>query len=355
LKSELFSELGASATMFDIGALAEFGKWNFGAGLNNINGALKYNGIDEKIPQVMRAGILYKNFFEDIFLHYSLGVDYVKAGTETFLRAGAEAVYNNLLAGRAGYEKGNNGDGGFAFGVGIMYMEFSLEYAFNYYSGAKQSAHKIGLVYKFLKDGGGEKDGAKNKKSGKAGKKGLRDFTEEDLIEELNKRLKNENAVAASTPDVSVAPAPSAPIKYDDGDDPGAANVPIVQTAPEQPAPSELYAPATGAEPKTDDSETITKSNYFSFIGSKIYLNPQKPAEQYYSLGGDSIGDEYAGQILTIENISLSPRGDSLLLYLSDKKENILVKTARLGNGGHAEFSNIFLIRKDKINAGKND
>jgi hypothetical protein len=334
--------------MFDVGALAEFGKWNFGAALSNINGAINYNGVDEKIPQVMRAGVLYKNFFEDIFLHYSLGADYVKAGTETFLRAGAEAVYNNLLAGRAGYEKGNNGDGGFAFGVGVMYMEFSLEYAFNYYSGAEQSAHKIGLVYKFLKDGDGEKGGANSKKSSKAGKNGLRDFTDEDLIEELNNRLKKENPGLKKENSAGDSIAGS-PIKYDGdtqdndysrGVQSNGGNVAAVSTG-------QAISPSADADANAD--VRITKNNYSNFIGSKIYLNPEKSPLQSYSFGADAISDEYAGQILTIERISLSLRGNSsLLFYLSDKKGNTLVKTARLDNAGYVEFSNIFLIHKDK-------
>lgn len=147
LSSSLFGELKATTTMFDIGALAEFKYINLGASLMNIGGSLQYATEKEEIPTATRLGFLIHNAEEDI-IGLAGGMDYVILKDEKIIRLGAEAAYNKLFAGRLGYEKGENGNGGFSFGIGVMIEKLSMDYAFTSYTNVKESVHKIGLGYK---------------------------------------------------------------------------------------------------------------------------------------------------------------------------------------------------------------
>jgi hypothetical protein len=147
LSSSLFGEFKATTAMFDLGVLAEFKYFNLGASLMNMGGSLQYHIEKEDIPTATRFGFLVHNTEEDL-IGLAAGLDYVILKDEKIIRVGAEAGYNKLFAGRIGYEKGDNSNGGFSFGAGVNIEKFTVDYAFTSYSQVKESVHKIGLSYK---------------------------------------------------------------------------------------------------------------------------------------------------------------------------------------------------------------
>jgi tetratricopeptide (TPR) repeat protein len=117
---------------------------------NNISAGLLFQDIIaprlrlgddvEIIPATATAGIGINNIaLGEGFIH-NIGIQLEKTETRSLkLHLGAESIYRNYLALRAGYDRDN-----LAFGFGIYYHRLRFDYAYKFLSGLSDS-HRLGL------------------------------------------------------------------------------------------------------------------------------------------------------------------------------------------------------------------
>jgi tetratricopeptide (TPR) repeat protein len=94
----------------------------------------------EIMPATVAAGVGINNIkFGEGFVH-NFGVQLEKTETRSLkIRMGAESIYRNYLALRAGYDRDN-----LAFGLGIYYQRLRFDYAYKFLNGLSDS-HRLGL------------------------------------------------------------------------------------------------------------------------------------------------------------------------------------------------------------------
>lgn len=137
---------------FDIGAQYTTSIENLKVGLALANLGSTNNLRSEKItlPSLLRVGPAYVLPFEETSSQLLLGSDllYIFPEKKIYVNLGAEFLYNNLVAARAGYQIGSNGRG-FAAGVGVHYDMFAVDYGFVPLSSNLGSGHTFSLVLNF--------------------------------------------------------------------------------------------------------------------------------------------------------------------------------------------------------------
>lgn len=143
---------GETATGFagDLGLLAEVRGWRFGATARNIGPDLRFGDDSYPLPFGVTAGVAKRLGGGGL-----VGAS-VASGSETEARFGAEWTWNRLLALRAGYLAGLDGDdpaAGFTAGAGVRRSAWSVDYAMTPHE-ELGAAHRVSFSLRF----GGARD-----------------------------------------------------------------------------------------------------------------------------------------------------------------------------------------------------
>lgn len=131
LNSTLAEAKSASTMTLDLGCLYQLPQitgLSFGLALQNIGGSMKY--IEEKDPLAftVRLGASYAKELQNNIFTISGDLNKPKELSARF-NLGAEYLYNQMMAIRAGYKFGYDVDS-FTAGFGVMIRRYSLDYAF---------------------------------------------------------------------------------------------------------------------------------------------------------------------------------------------------------------------------------
>ena len=145
---------GETATGFagDVGLLAGMRGWRFGATVRNIGPGIRFGDESFPLPFGVTAGVA-KAFGSGGLVGASFA-----SGAEPEARVGTEWTWNRLLAFRAGYRAGIDGDdpsSGFTAGAGVRRSGWSVDYAMTPHE-ELGAAHRVSLSLRF----GRARDGA---------------------------------------------------------------------------------------------------------------------------------------------------------------------------------------------------
>ncbi len=220
LRTTLFEATSAAAFLLDGGFKARLPWVDLGASVQNIGEEMTLGNEDERIPRTVRFGA-YRGF-ESGKTGINLAADMVKTEQEnTYFCAGAEFVYNKMLALRTGYEFQNSLSEAnlLRFGFGVKVSEFTLDYALVPYKDLG-STHRFAVAYAF-----GVPAAA--------------------------------SAMPSSAQPTSAAPAAEQPAAVPSAEQPISAAPAAEQPAPVMPAAEEVVAPAP-AVPTAPSSEQPT-------------------------------------------------------------------------------------------------
>jgi len=118
-----------------------------GAVLANLGGMRDLRNEKTKLPALLRVGPAYALVLESANSTVSLAADLVQIFPEkrTYLNAGGEFFFNQVVAGRAGYQFGSEGRG-FSAGIGLQYGSFVVDYAYAPVSSELGNTHTITLA-----------------------------------------------------------------------------------------------------------------------------------------------------------------------------------------------------------------
>lgn len=123
---------------------------DLGASLKNIGSLSKLRNESTKLPSDLRIGAAYSIDVNSIYSTVNIigGIQKYLDTEDTHMHAGAEVIYNKLLALRLGYMSGYDSKG-LTTGLGIYWEGLNFDYAFTPYSFGLGSAHTISLMYTF--------------------------------------------------------------------------------------------------------------------------------------------------------------------------------------------------------------
>ncbi|MDD5757314.1 MAG: PorV/PorQ family protein [bacterium] len=131
LNSTLAEAETASTIALDLGCLYRFPQiegLSFGLNLQNMGGGMKYIEEEDPLSFTMRAGAAFTKALQNNALTISGDLSKPKELSNRF-NLGAEYVYNQVIAIRAGYKFGYDVDS-FTAGFGVKISRYSLDYAF---------------------------------------------------------------------------------------------------------------------------------------------------------------------------------------------------------------------------------
>ncbi len=142
----------AEGFAFDLGVSCKniIAGLDFGASIKNLGSVSKLRNEATKLPTDLRIGLAYSSDVQSINSILSVigGVQKYTDTDDTHIHAGAEVLYDGLLALRLGYMTGYDSKG-LTAGLGIVWQGINFDYAFTPYSYALGTAHTISLMYSF--------------------------------------------------------------------------------------------------------------------------------------------------------------------------------------------------------------
>jgi hypothetical protein len=149
LSSTLAEEESASTIAVDLGCLYQVPNIegvSIGLNLQNMGGGMKYIEEEDPLPFTIKVGGAYTKALENNILTISGDLNKPKELSARF-NLGAEYLYNQVMAVRAGYKFGYDVDS-FTAGFGVKINSYSLDYAFAP-KGDLGDNHRISLGIKF--------------------------------------------------------------------------------------------------------------------------------------------------------------------------------------------------------------
>lgn len=140
----------ASGYAFDFGALYTNKKLSVGLAIANFGSMNTLRNQASKLPSSVRGGLSYLLDFPKISGNLRISADGYKVldGGKTHANVGAEFLYKNFLAIRAGYQSGYE-DRTITTGIGLRYKAFNLDYAFVPYKYSLGNSHTFTLGTSF--------------------------------------------------------------------------------------------------------------------------------------------------------------------------------------------------------------
>lgn len=118
--------------------------------LRNVGSMNKLKNDQTKLPTEFRIGPAYHFFFAHNMFEMTAAAELQKytPTNDSHINFGAEVVYNDLLALRAGYQT-NYESKNFTAGMGIMWGTLSFDYAFQPFNYGLGTANVFSLQFKF--------------------------------------------------------------------------------------------------------------------------------------------------------------------------------------------------------------
>lgn len=118
--------------------------------IKNIGSMNALRNEETELPTEIRLGAAYLFSLEETKINFSTGVEYQKYfnSDENHINLGAEALYNNLVAARVGYQTGYESRG-FTAGIGLLWGNLKFDYAFLPFSLGLGNANLFSLQFKF--------------------------------------------------------------------------------------------------------------------------------------------------------------------------------------------------------------
>lgn len=140
----------SSGYAFDFGGLYSDKNFSVGAALANFGKMNALRSYSTKLPASVRIGGSYLLGFKKISSSLRIAVDGYKVldGGKFHANTGAEFLYKDFLAIRAGYQSGYD-DRSLTTGIGLKYKAFNLDYAFIPYKYSLGSSHTFTLGTSF--------------------------------------------------------------------------------------------------------------------------------------------------------------------------------------------------------------
>ncbi len=140
----------ADGYAFDFGGLYSNKKLSLGVSLANVGSMNALRNTATVLPTSIRFGGSYLLDFPNITSGLRIAADGYKVlnGGTFHANAGAEFVYKNFLAIRAGYQSGYD-DRTLTTGIGLKYKSFNLDYAFVPYKYSLGNSHTFTLGASF--------------------------------------------------------------------------------------------------------------------------------------------------------------------------------------------------------------
>lgn len=134
----------ASGIALDLGGLYVKDKLSLGLAITNLGSMSELKSQATKLPSAVRLGGSYSFDLKSIGSKLTVGVDGYKVfdGGKFHANTGAELLYKDFLAIRAGYQSGYDNKS-ISAGIGLKYKAFSLDYAFVPYKYSLGSSHTI--------------------------------------------------------------------------------------------------------------------------------------------------------------------------------------------------------------------
>ncbi len=118
--------------------------------IKNVGSMNALRNEETKLPTEIRLGAAYLFALEEAKLNFNAGIEYQKylSTDETHFNFGGEALYNNLIAARLGYQTGYESRG-FTAGIGLMWGNLKFDYAFLPFSLGLGNANLFSVQFKF--------------------------------------------------------------------------------------------------------------------------------------------------------------------------------------------------------------
>ena len=140
----------ASGYAIDFGVLYRSEIFAAGLSMSNIGSLSPLRDQATKLPLSLRIGATYPVQFKSMDSRLIIGSDVYKVlnGGTIHVNAGAEFMYKNFLAVRAGYQTGYENKS-ITTGIGVRYRIFNLDYSFVPYRFSVGSGHTITLGVDF--------------------------------------------------------------------------------------------------------------------------------------------------------------------------------------------------------------
>ncbi len=140
----------ASGLAFDFGGVYSNNRISFGLAVSNLGSMNELRVESTKLPAALRGGVSYLLDLPKINSTLRIGADGFKVmdGGVFHAHTGAELLYKDFLAIRAGYQSGYENKN-LTTGIGIKYKVFNLDYAFVPYRYSIGSSHTITLGTNF--------------------------------------------------------------------------------------------------------------------------------------------------------------------------------------------------------------
>jgi hypothetical protein len=148
----LFERLGgysAHTVTTDIGLIADFGQFSFGAQVANWGGSIKFINDKINLPTTFRAGVAYRTLGAGSVISFGG----LRSGEGVYaLSSGIEYHYSQNLILRTGYsstlQSQNDAGDGISFGVGLNMQFVGVDYSYRP-SGSLDGVHQITASYHF--------------------------------------------------------------------------------------------------------------------------------------------------------------------------------------------------------------
>lgn len=151
INENLFSD-DAHGFGFDFGVAYSkvYDNLNFGLSVRNLGSMNKLRNVETTLPTDIRAGLSYPIELKSIKSDITLvgGFQKYLDMDNNHIHAGAEFLYNNFLALRAGYVTGYESKS-FSGGLGLIWNNIKFDYAFTPFTYSLGSAHTISVSYLF--------------------------------------------------------------------------------------------------------------------------------------------------------------------------------------------------------------
>jgi long-subunit fatty acid transport protein len=140
----------ASGIAFDFAAAYQKNNFSIGASFSNFGSMSNLRNQPTKLPSSFRLGASYFIPINSLSSQLLVSADAFKVldGGKFHAHSGAELIYKNFLAIRAGFQSGYENKF-ITAGIGLKYKAFSLDYAFVPYKFSLGSSHTITLCADF--------------------------------------------------------------------------------------------------------------------------------------------------------------------------------------------------------------
>ena len=116
--------------------------------LSNIGGMSSLRSSSTKLPASTRIGFSYAASIQDFSLLGATDIVYVFPDARASMGLGAEIVFENVVAGRAGYLFGSD-TRSISAGIGVRYEIVDVDYAFSPLGSDLGSTHTVSIIVNF--------------------------------------------------------------------------------------------------------------------------------------------------------------------------------------------------------------